>query len=229
MNQARPRPAVHRTIVAVDVEGFGDQRRTMPHQVAVRDGLWHALEQAFGDAGIRWPGCHREDRGDGVLILAPAQVAKSRFAESLPGALAAALHEHNRGRCAEERIRLRMAVHAGEIRRDAHGVAGTAVNAAFRLLEADPLKRALAGSSGVLAVIASQWFFEEVIRHTPASSPASYRRARVVVKETATTAWICLPDDPYPPEPDAVLPPRAGAHGAPAASRRGRRFRRPGR
>jgi tetratricopeptide (TPR) repeat protein len=203
---AYPRPAVHRTIIVVDVERFGDARRTNPHQVAVRDGLWHALEQAFGDAGIRWAGCRRDDRGDGVLILAPVQVPKGRFAESLPTALAAALREHNRGRCAEERIRLRMAVHAGEVCRDTHGVAGTAVNAAFRLLEAEPLKRALASSSGVLAVIASQWFFEEVIRHTPASAPARYRRVHVSVKETSTTAWICLPDDPYPPQPDAALP-----------------------
>ena len=74
-----PRPAVHRTVVVVDVEGFGDQRRTDPHQLAVRDGLWHALAQAFDSAGIRWAGCRREDRGDGVLILARAGVPKGRF------------------------------------------------------------------------------------------------------------------------------------------------------
>ena len=79
-----PRPAVHRTLVVVDVERFGDQRRTNPHQLAVRDGLWEALARAFDDVGIRWAGCRREDRGDGVLILARAGVPKGRFAESLP-------------------------------------------------------------------------------------------------------------------------------------------------
>jgi hypothetical protein len=111
---ARPRPAVHRTIVVVDVAGFGD-RRTNPHQLAVREGLWRALARAFDDAGIRWAGCRHEDRGDGVLVLARAEVPKGRFVESLPGTLVAALEEHNGGRCAEERIRLRMAVHAGEV------------------------------------------------------------------------------------------------------------------
>jgi hypothetical protein len=36
-------PAVHRTIVVVDIEGFGDQRRTNPHQLAARDGLYRTL------------------------------------------------------------------------------------------------------------------------------------------------------------------------------------------
>jgi hypothetical protein len=47
------RLAVHRAIVVVDVEGFGDQRRTNPHQVAVRDDLYRAMQDAFGSAGSR--------------------------------------------------------------------------------------------------------------------------------------------------------------------------------
>jgi tetratricopeptide (TPR) repeat protein len=35
---------VHRTILVVDVQGFGDRRRTNPHQLAVRDGLYQALD-----------------------------------------------------------------------------------------------------------------------------------------------------------------------------------------
>ena len=47
---------------------------------------------------------------------------------------------------------------------------GASVNLAFRLLEAAVLKEALAGSPGVLTVIASSWFFEEVVRHGDAHS-----------------------------------------------------------
>lgn len=196
---AHPRQAVHRTLVVVDVERFGDQRRTNFHQLAVRDGLWRALARAFDEAGIRWAGCRREDRGDGVLILARAAVPKARFTESLPDALAVALEEHNRECCAQERIRLRMALHAGEVSYDCHGVAGAAVNLAFRLVEARPLKAALASSPGVLAVIASSWLFEEVIKHSPASHPDAYRPVQVAVKETSTVGWICLPGQPAPP------------------------------
>ncbi len=59
--------AVHRTIVAVDVEGFGDRCRINPHQVAVREGLYRAVRQAFHAATIPWAECHREDRGDASL------------------------------------------------------------------------------------------------------------------------------------------------------------------
>ena len=190
------RLAVHRTIVVVDVEGFGDQRRTNPHQLAVRDGLYHAMQDAFGRAGIPWDNCGHEDRGDGVFVLVPAEVPKALLAESLPPVLVTALRAHNDGHPGPERIRLRMALHAGEVHYDQHGVTAVAVNLAFRLLDADPLKAALASSSGVLAVIVSSWFFEEVVRHSGAAP--GYRPVEVAVKETTTTGWICLPDQVVP-------------------------------
>src|SRR6185312_12996359 len=121
-----------RTIFVVDVEGFGDCRRTNPHQLAVRDGVYRALQQAFHNAGIPWADCRREDRGDGVFILAPPEVPKVLFVNALPHALVEALREHNNASPAEERIRLRMALHAGEINYDDHGVTATAINLAFR-------------------------------------------------------------------------------------------------
>ena len=190
------RLAVHRAIVVVDVEGFGDQRRTNPHQVAVRDGLYRAMQDAFGSAGIPWDNCDHEDRGDGVFVLVPAEVPKALLAESLPPALVTALRAHNDGHPGPERIRLRMALHAGEVHYDQHGVTAVAVNLAFRLLDADPLKAALTSSSGVLAVIVSSWFFEEVVRHGGAAP--GYRPVEVAVKETTTTGWICLPDQLVP-------------------------------
>ena len=92
---------------------------------------------------------------------------------------------------------LRMAVHAGEVSYERHGVAGGSVNLAFRL--ADPLRAALAGSPGLLAVITSSWFFEEVVRHSPASHTDLYRPVRVTVKETSTVGWICQPGSPGQP------------------------------
>ena len=209
------RLAVHRTIVVVDVEGFGDRRRTNPHQVAIRDGLYRALREAFGHAGISWDGCCHGDRGDGVLILIPAEVPKGLLAELLPSALVAALHAHNGTHPAPERIRLRMALHAGEVYYDEHGVTAAAVNLAFRLLDATVLKAALAGSSGVLAVIASSWFFEEVVRHTMVGAAIAYRRVEVAVKETTTIGWICLPDhvDPAGRVMPERLPPVAAVPG----------------
>lgn len=193
------RRAVHRSIVVVDVEGFGDERRTNWHQVAVRDGLYRAMQEAFDHAGIPWADCDHEDRGDGVFVLVPAEVPKELLVESLLPALVTALHRHNGTHKAPERIRLRMALHAGEISYDEHGTTAAAVNLAFRLLDADALKAALAATPGVLAVMASSWFFQEVVRHNPACDAAVYRRIRVAVKETTTIGWIHLPDHSHSP------------------------------
>jgi tetratricopeptide (TPR) repeat protein len=185
---------VHRTIVVVDVEGFGDRHRTNRHQLAIREGLYRVVGQAFRQAGIPWDAQAVGDRGDGLLILLLPEVHKSLLVELLPAALVQALGIHNGACPSQERIRLRMAVHAGEISYDAHGVTGAAVNLTFRLADAEPLKMALTGSPGVLAIIVSSWFFEEVVRHSAVGGTVLYRPAAVTVKETTTTGWICLPD-----------------------------------
>jgi tetratricopeptide (TPR) repeat protein len=188
---------VHRTIFVVDVEGFGDPHRTNRHQVAVRKGLYQIVAAAFQQAGIPWDTGACEDRGDGIFALLPPEVPKSLLIESLPSALVANLQAHNAAHPQQEQIRLRMALHAGEINYDEHGVTATSINLAFRLIEAGHLKAALAGSSGVLAIIVSSWFYEEVVRHS-AIEMTSYRPVAVAVKETATTGWICLPDHAKP-------------------------------
>lgn len=185
--------AVHRTILAVDVEAFGDRRRTNPNQLAIRDGLYRTMQDSCNRAGIPWTDENHEDRGDGLLLLASSEVPKSLFVEALPSALVTALHIHNANHVNREQIRLRMALHAGELNYDQHGVTAASINLTFRLLESEAVKEALAASSGVLAVITSAWFFEEVVQHSTADS-SSYRPVRVSVKETITTGWICLPD-----------------------------------
>jgi hypothetical protein len=215
----RPSPAVHRTIVVVDVERFGDRRRTSVHQVAVRAGLYQVLRRAFEQAGVLWNACDHEDRGDGVVVLVPAETPKALFVDAVPHALAKALREHNNIHAVEARIRLRMAVHAGEVIFDQHGFTATAVNMAFRLLDAAPLKTVLAESPGVLAVITSGWFFDEVVRHSPACDAATYRPVRISVKETSTVAWIGRPDHPYPPAPAYFTGPPAEYLAAPDPDR----------
>jgi tetratricopeptide (TPR) repeat protein len=192
---AHDQPAFHRAIMIVDVERFGDPSRTNLDQLAARDGLYKALTQAFENSGIPWPDCVIEDRGDGALILVPPEVPKSLLAARIPAALADAVSVHNRACPVQARIRLRMALHAGEVYRDAHGFAGTAINHTFRLVEAPVLRSALASSPGVLALIVSEWFFDEVVQHDPEASPLDYRQADVKVKETQAAAWIRLPGD----------------------------------
>ncbi|MFG2091883.1 MULTISPECIES: hypothetical protein [unclassified Spirillospora] len=186
---------LHRLILCADIERFSDSDRSDAHRVAAHDGMYDAVEAALGACGVTWADCYHEDRGDGLLLLFRPDVPKDRVVRDLPWALAAALAEHNHVHAVQAQVRLRIAVHAGEVQHDGRGVVGDAVNAAFRLLDARPLRDALATSSGSVAVIASEPIYHDVIRHTPASRPDTYRQIEVEVKETRTTAWVCLPDD----------------------------------
>lgn len=197
----------------VDVEKFGDQSRTNAHQIAIRDGLFRSLRWSFARSGIPWERCRCEDRGDGALVLIPPDVPKNLLAGPLPVELVTALQEHNATCAQQARIRLRAVLHAGEVRFDDYGAASAAINLAFRLLESVALRSLLAGSPNVLALMTSEWFFHEVIRHEPANSPAAFRQVPVSVKETETTAWACLP---RPADRGCDIPPQAAAWRDPA-------------
>jgi hypothetical protein len=60
------------------------------------------------------------------------------------------------------------------------------------LVDAAALRTKLAKSSATLAMISSDWFYDEVIRHSERSAAASYRPTNVATKETTTRAWIRL-------------------------------------
>ena len=155
--------------------------------------MYQALTGALANAGISRPGCAIEDRGDGALVLISPQVPKSWLVTRLPVQLAAALDAHNAACPANARISLRMALHAGEIHPDAHGVTGSAVNKTFRLIEAPALKSALDASAGVLALIVSDWFLR---RGCAARScrPAGVLPAGACRREGDTSGGV----DPHP-------------------------------
>jgi class 3 adenylate cyclase len=182
--------AIHGTVLVVDVAGFGGQHRTNRHQLTIRRELYRMFSCALAEAGVPWEECRHEDRGDGILVIVPPTTPKCPLVEVLPLRLLALLREHNDNHSTEEQIRLRLALHAGEIHYDDHGVVGRAVNLAFRLVDSAVLRDALAESSADLAVITSSWFYEEVVWH---SEVKGYCSVPLDNKETSTTAWIWLP------------------------------------
>ena len=190
-------PAVHRAILIVDVENFSASTRTNTDQLAIRDTVYKVLQQSFASAGIGWAECVTEDRGDGVLILIPPTVPKSRLVEQLPAYLAELLAQHNGGCRAPVRIRLRVALHAGEVHPDAHGYTAASINLAFRLIEAPTSRAALRQSSGMVALVVSDWFYDEVVRHCPDAEPSGFRKVHMMVKKAKVTAWIRIlePDE----------------------------------
>jgi hypothetical protein len=191
---------VHRTILVVDVER---STRTRAGEDLVRYAVHEALEEAFRHSQIPWEGCVSEDHQEGTIILVPPDVPKRLLVDPLPEFLVRELNAHNSLYPEEERTRLRMALHAGEV---AHGEVGSSVLArnavdpaitlAFRLVSSAALHTALAESSGILGMIVSSYFYEEVVRHHPTIDPRIYRSVRVGTKQSTAQAWVSLPDDP---------------------------------
>jgi hypothetical protein len=185
-------PAFHQTILVTDIENFTDPARTNLDQLAVRRGLYKVVQHAFTKINVTWSTCRAEDRGDGVFVLIPPDVPKIRLATTMLSRLGTALRSHNAACSARTRFRLRAALHAGEVHCDRHGVAGKAINHAFRLVQAPVLKTALETSAAHLAVIVSGWFFDEVIRHYPTAKPAAYECVRMSMADPNGVAWIRL-------------------------------------
>lgn len=182
----------HRTVVAVDVQGFSDKPN--PAQRIIRDVLPACLAVAFHWSGIDWPACAYSDRGDGALIVLPAGADTIPLLNPLPGWLATVIGDHNGRFGAPERFALRMAVNAGTVHDDLSGHTGGTINDTARILDARPLRRALAGTGAPLAVAVSTAVHDDFVRHGyNGIDPATYVRCRVSVKRTRTWAWVHVP------------------------------------
>jgi hypothetical protein len=141
------------------------------------------------------------------MILVPADVPAVVLADELLDRIVAALREHNAVHVREASIQLRIVLHSGQVERDAAGVAGPALNFAFRLLAAPVAKRVLHDSTGIVAVVASENFFEGVISQRPAAAPESYEPIRAEFDGFSSGAYLRLLGQLSPPTAPAADPP----------------------
>jgi class 3 adenylate cyclase len=151
--------------MAVDVEA--STTRTNVDKIALRATLYRLFEAALHAGGV-----HRRHRdplvncGDGILtLIRPADgVPKTSLLNRVVPALTQLLADHN-ARRPGQRLRLRAAVHAGEIHYDRHGCFGEAVDLTFRLLDAPALKATLGRSAAPLALVVSDLIYQSIVRH----------------------------------------------------------------
>ncbi|MFD9740399.1 hypothetical protein [Umezawaea sp. NPDC059074] len=154
----------YRSIVVVDVEG--STTRTNPAKARFRDVLYDLLDRALDRTGITPE--HRDppiDRGDGaILLIHPADhVPKTKLLTTLLPELAGLLTDHNHR--TTDGVRLRAAVHAGEVHHDEKGAFGEAVDLACRLLDAPELKAALHHATTPLVTVVSDDIHHSIVRH----------------------------------------------------------------
>jgi hypothetical protein len=181
-------------LFAVDIVDFTGQDRDDEIRLHLHESLHKMLRKSFEESGISWSACFCEDRGDGALIVIPSAVAGKRVIDPLPGRLRAHIRRHNHVSCEAARIQLRAAAHFGPVEHDGHGFVGLDVNFLFRMLDAKPLRRALATSDAELALIVSDYVYDSLVcRYPSVVSPAAFQGIRFQAKKTRGHAWTYLP------------------------------------
>ncbi|MFG2721832.1 hypothetical protein ACGFW5_26630 [Streptomyces sp. NPDC048416] len=193
----------YRAVLAVDVErsaGRGDRAL-----LEIRGRLSEMLREAFLASGVDWDACLRHDLGDGLRVTAPAGTRKAALVHPLVHELAIRLRTHNRGAAPLTRIRVRIALHAGDVHVAPTGeVAGSALEVLARLLDAPPARTALAGApdSVPASVLLSRHFYDETVRNAHLGLyPEDFREVGFTVKEHTAGAWLHLPGWAARPEP----------------------------
>ena len=160
---------MYRSILAVDIEG--STKRTNPVMEELREEVYRLVVEALYVAGIASQ--HHDpftDRGDGVLVLLrPAdEFPKPLLLSPLIPILASLLVAHNSGISPADQpriLRLRTVIHAGEVHYDENGPFGEDLDVAFRLLNAPRFKTHLKNATVPLALVASDYIYQTIIRH----------------------------------------------------------------
>ncbi|HEX6469313.1 MAG TPA: hypothetical protein VF069_09475 [Streptosporangiaceae bacterium] len=219
---------MRRLIVAVDVHRYS--RRDPLAQVDAQKALIEALDHAAAKAGLDRTAWHRQSQGDGELAILPADVDEALVVADFVEELTKRLRRQNRQLRRETRLRMRAAIHSGVLSMGANGYAGPGPVETCRLLDAAPLKDALAAADDAdLAVIVSDRLYRDIVEPGfRGLQPKQFWPVRVIVKEYDGTGYITVPgQEPartsgelpaVTPAPPPTPPPPQPAGGPPAAS-----------
>jgi hypothetical protein len=186
-------PAQRYLCLSVDVQGYGGHDDV--RQAEIQHGLIDLLDRAAERAGLdrrRWI---RQPKGDEELALIPVDEPSGRVVGDFCLELAAALWRYNKVRDRTARMRLRLALDEGPADRSVNGFVGRPVVGVSRLVNARPLRQALARADRAdLAIILSDGVHRDWVRSGRSSvRPGWCRRTRVVEKEYVADAWLWLP------------------------------------
>ncbi|TDD75421.1 LuxR C-terminal-related transcriptional regulator [Actinomadura rubrisoli] len=181
-----------RTLVAVDIAGFGSRSEALGAHL--RKSMYIVLDEALRKSDGLREHSYFEDRGDGVLIVIPPDTSTDTVLSRIPELMAEGLHTHNRFASEAAKLRLRIAVHAGHVFADGHGLSGHALIMLFRMLDAPEFKRAFAERDCDLGLITSETVFNEVVRHgVGILDEADFTGITVLVKDSSFHAWARWP------------------------------------
>lgn len=202
MERQTSRMAHHRTIVALDIER--STSRPDPVKAELRSQLYDLFDVALRSSGIDKR--YRDpfiDRGDGILALIHPvdQAPKALLLNLMIPALNRLLADHNaslpRPSRPQRQLRVRVVLHAGEVNYDVHGCFGEALDVAFRLLDANHVKKALQVTADSLILVVSGDIYSTVVRHCYGGiDQQSFQKfVRVQIAGNRHPGWIYAPEE----------------------------------
>jgi CRP-like cAMP-binding protein len=180
------------TIVLIDIASFGATKRTDEDRRRIRAALYQISQTLFENPARQYY-YHREDRGDGFLLVVPPHVPTSSIVDRILDNVVTLLRRYNSTATLTTRIQMRVALHVGPVVSDAYGVDGRAIIHAARLLDAPALRRHLAETGADLGFITSPFVYDTIIQPNPGPvGPVVYQQLKCRVKKQAFNAWMHL-------------------------------------
>lgn len=170
----------------VDVVSYG--QRTMPEQERVLDRLQGLLRAVVTDVGDDYDAVDRDcGNGDCMVVFLPTEGDPIVRLPALLSSVTTRLAADNAA-YQEDRIRLRMAVGTGLVARAAKVFAGPLVVNISRLVDSEPLRRAVAGNpdSDLVALVLGT---DVAPGYVPLSAD-SVELVDVAMKEFVARAWL---------------------------------------
>jgi class 3 adenylate cyclase len=187
----------YRALLSVDVEKSSARGRLPRNDV--RKVLREAVADSLARNSISWADCFIHDLGDGLTVIAPPSTAKADLLNTVIYDLALRLRQHNyaEGSGSRKLIRVRVALHAGEVELSDDGLfTGRPLEVLARLLDAVELRGALqaAPADTPLALIMSGHYYDDAVKYGSLSVlPEDFASRRVGVKEFEGEAWLFVP------------------------------------
>lgn len=207
----------YRTLVGVDIEGYGRGDRTDILRVAFRRRLSTWCTDLLTRAGAKSSLYHQHSIGDGFLFSIDPHVPRSVLLPLLMSGLRHELADANHNEPPARRMRLRFAMHGGDVLRDPVPLEGSATVLTCRLLDAEILQASLRATRQPLAGIVSTVIYDNIIRQGyPGIHPRHWHRVMIRSKEGVQEAWIHVPGDPRAPR-RAIATEGSGQHVAGAS------------
>lgn len=184
-------------MLAFDLVGFTRPDRDQDMRRHIHKMLYEQLEEALEESGIPLGRCYRAGRGDGPLIVVPPDISAYGIISLFPVRLSDSIRRYNRTSCPAAQIQVRAAAHLGTVYYDGHDLVSDDINLLFRILDARPLRTALASTGAGLALAISGPMYDSVGRGHPALvGPDPPRHINTTVKGTKVDAWIYVPGVP---------------------------------